>query len=67
MQSPNISKFALQKIIWLNLISGIFEAERMNKSFFGVAIKNIYEGLYSSLRRASFKIHSHEWHGKRFE
>ena len=67
MQGPNISKFAVRKIILVNFISGIFEAERMNKSFYGVAIKNIYEGLYSSLRQASVKMNSHEWHGKRSE
>ena len=37
-QGPNIAKFILQNSVWLALISGFLEVERINKSYDGAEI-----------------------------
>ena len=44
-RGPNIPKFSLQNSTWLILISGFLEAKRINKSYDGAEIENIYERL----------------------
>ena len=41
----NVPKFTLQNRIWLILILELLEAKRVNKTYDGAEIKNIYERL----------------------
>ena len=41
----NIYVFTLQNTVWSILIAGFLEVERINKSYGGAEIKNIYERL----------------------